>query len=179
MQKYPYYLSHFFVFFVCLFSLFFLVQCRGIEPSGNIVKVVFVIDGDTVTVLTQEQQKIKVRMAYIDAPEQKQAFGQKSKQFLNHKLYGKEVQLETFGQDRYGRTLARVWSESEDINLTMIQEGLAWHYQQYAKDKQNQESYLRYERAQEQAERLKIGLWQEKYPTAPWVFRSKESKSKK
>jgi endonuclease YncB( thermonuclease family) len=43
--------------------------------------VVGITDGDTITVLVERQQ-VKVRLADIDAPESKQAFGTRSKQAL-------------------------------------------------------------------------------------------------
>lgn len=45
-------------------------------------KVVRVSDGDTVTVLFEEKTPIRVRIMGIDAPEKKQAFGERSKQAM-------------------------------------------------------------------------------------------------
>ena len=42
-------------------------------------RVISVHDGDTLTVLVEKQQ-IKIRLAEIDAPELRQAFGQRSRQ---------------------------------------------------------------------------------------------------
>ena len=44
-------------------------------------KVVKVVDGDTLTILSNNRQ-YKVRLVEIDAPERSQGFGQKSKQLL-------------------------------------------------------------------------------------------------
>lgn len=44
--------------------------------------VVAITDGDTIKVLDKNNQQIKIRLASIDAPEQKQPFGMKSKQML-------------------------------------------------------------------------------------------------
>ncbi len=44
-------------------------------------KVISIHDGDTITIL-QGKQQIKVRLFGIDAPELKQPYGKKSKQFL-------------------------------------------------------------------------------------------------
>ncbi|WP_414482899.1 thermonuclease family protein, partial [Salmonella enterica] len=46
-------------------------------------KVVKIIDGDTITALDGQNTSIKIRMYGIDAPESKQAFGQKAKQALS------------------------------------------------------------------------------------------------
>lgn len=42
-------------------------------------RVVGVVDGDTIRCLTDDNALLKVRLAQIDAPEKKQAFGQVSK----------------------------------------------------------------------------------------------------
>ncbi len=42
-------------------------------------KVVKIVDGDTITALDAQNTTIKIRMYGIDAPESKQAFGQKAK----------------------------------------------------------------------------------------------------
>ncbi|EDI0481691.1 nuclease, partial [Salmonella enterica subsp. enterica serovar Typhimurium] len=46
-------------------------------------KVVKIIDGDTITALDGQNTNIKIRLYGIDAPESKQAFGQKAKQALS------------------------------------------------------------------------------------------------
>ena len=57
-----------------------------------ICKVINVIDGDTIAILYGDE-KVKVRLAEIDAPEKDQSFGNKSKQALVTLVYGKEVRL--------------------------------------------------------------------------------------
>ena len=52
------------------------------------VKVVKISDSDTITVLNGKEQT-KVRLYGIDAPELKQPYGKKSKQFLANLIAGK------------------------------------------------------------------------------------------
>jgi endonuclease YncB( thermonuclease family) len=54
--------------------------------------VVGVADGDTVTVLV-ERREVKIRIGGIDAPEKKQAFGQRSKQSMSDCAFGKDVDV--------------------------------------------------------------------------------------
>ena len=56
---------------------------------GFSAKVVKVSDGDTITVLTQNKESIKVRLYGIDAPETKQDFGKASKQYLSSLIAGR------------------------------------------------------------------------------------------
>ena len=50
-------------------------------------RVVGVHDGDTVTLLIEGNQQVKIRLAQIDAPESDQAFGQRSKQSLSRGVF--------------------------------------------------------------------------------------------
>ena len=54
-------------------------------------RVVAISDGDTFTLLTAENQQVKVRLVEIDAPESGQPYGSKSKDALSELIFGKEV----------------------------------------------------------------------------------------
>src|SRR5262249_3187170 len=62
-----------------------------------------VTDGDTIRVLSSDNQEIRVRLAFIDAPEKGQAFGQRAKQAMSELVFGKDVELRPHTIDRYGR----------------------------------------------------------------------------
>ncbi len=81
----------------------------------NTCRVVKISDGDTLTCLAKNNRQIKVRLAEIDAPEKKQAFGQKSKKALSDMIYLRDVRLSLKGQDRYQRTLAIVYYQDKNI----------------------------------------------------------------
>ena len=126
-------------------------------------KVVSVADGDTITILVEREQ-IKVRLIEIDAPEKAQAFGNKSKQALADMVFGKEVQVEERGKDRYKRTLGRVVVNGLDANAEMVRQGYAWVYRKYSKNP----DLLRLESAAREA---KLGLWADPEPVPPWEWR--------
>ena len=77
-------------------------------------RVVGVTDGDTIKVLTAEKQLIRVRVAWIDAPESSQAFGQRAKQAMSALVFGKDVELRFHTVDRYGRLVCMVFVEGSD-----------------------------------------------------------------
>ncbi len=56
------------------------------------VFVTGIIDGDTFKGLTKDKKEIKFRIYGIDAPEKKQAFGTKSKEYLADLIFGKTVE---------------------------------------------------------------------------------------
>ena len=73
-----------------LLSLFFL--SLSLFSAEIIGKVVGVSDGDTITVSDNlDKGKFRIRLDKIDAPEKKQAFGNKAKQFLSSLIFGKQV----------------------------------------------------------------------------------------
>ena len=135
------------------------------------VQVVGVHDGDTLTGLTAEKEQVKIRMDAIDAPELKQPFGQAAKKALSDKVFGKQVTVTTNKKDRYGRTVGHVLLGKRDINLEMLEEGMAWHYRQYSKNK-------RLQQAEDEARAKKKGLWSDPNPAAPWDWRKSEKERK-
>lgn len=146
--------------------------------------VVSVSDGDTITILDDTKTQHKVRLAGIDAPEKDQPFGQNAKQHMSDLVYGKEVRLEGDKQDRYGRTVAKVWvtpasclncPKTLDAGMAMLTVGLAWHYKQYQKE-QTAEDRERYSFAEIEAKAKRAGLWADPDPTPPWEWRKAKRK---
>ena len=126
-------------------------------------RVVSIADGDTLTVLVERQQ-VKVRLVEIDAPEKAQAFGNKSKQALADMVFGKDVQVEEHGKDKYKRTLGRVVVNGIDANAEMVRQGYAWVYRKYSKN-------LDLLRLEAEAREAKRGLWFDAEPVPPWEWR--------
>lgn len=100
----------------------------------------------------------------IDAPELKQPYGKKSKQFLANLIAGKVVEVEENGKDRYKRILGIVYHKGQDINAQMVENGYAWAYVKYSI------IYVDHESA---ARKNKRGLWQSSDPTPPWEWRKR------
>ncbi len=143
--------------------------------------VVGVADGDTITVLDEQRQQHKIRLAGIDAPEKKQAFGNIAKQRMSDMVFGTEVRVDARKKDRYGRTIGRVWVASADCRATdcpktidagmaLLTQGLAWHYKQYAQE-QPKEEREQYSFAETEARSKRVGLWQDAEPVPPWKWR--------
>lgn len=137
------------------------------QPASTTYKVIAISDGDTVAVLCSNNEQIKVRLAEIDAPEKKQAFGTKAKEALADKIFDKEIRLEGTKKDRYGRVIGKIYLGDRYINEEMIAEGWAWHYTEYSKSPE-------LEAAQQHAKKHKLGLWADADPTPPWEFRKKK-----
>ena len=128
-------------------------------------KVVGVTDGDTITVLVSGHDQVKVRLANIDAPEKAQPFGQRSKQALSDLAFGKAIECNQSGLDRYERTIAVCSVGSTVINLAMVKAGMAWVYRKYA------HGVPEYYAAEDEAHRKMLGLWADQNPVPPWEWR--------
>lgn len=141
--------------------------------------VVGVTDGDTITARCGQPgayEQIKVRFGAIDAPEQKQAFGQRSKQALSDLIYMKQVQLDCHKQDRYKRHICTVSTPAlGDVGLEMVRQGMAWWYRDYAHE-QPADSRERYDQAEAQSIKSKRGLWSDPHAVPPWEWRKSRRK---
>jgi micrococcal nuclease len=137
---------------------------------ANAYQVIDIADGDTMSVLVNNKP-VRIRLANIDAPEKKQAFGQRSKESLSELCWGKDAQYETQSIDRYKRTVAIVTCGNTGVNREQVRRGMAWVYTKY-----NQDPFQI--AIQESAQEKKRGLWADAHPVPPWEFRQ-AAKSKK
>lgn len=133
-------------------------------------RVIGVADGDTINVLDNTHTQYKIRLAGIDAPEKKQAFGTASKRSLSDLVYGKQVEVDWQKQDRYGRAVGKVIVNGMDVNLEQIKRGMAWFYIKYQNEQPPQDR-LDYASAQDSAKQGRLGLWANSNPTPPWDYR--------
>jgi micrococcal nuclease len=140
-------------------------------PSKHVLigKVVKVTDGDTITVLTVDNEQDRIRLYGIDAPEQKgaQPFWRASRDQLASMVAGKTVTVTWDKKDRNGRILG--WVSVDQgiwVNKVMVLTGCAWWFERYAPD----EDQLR--EVQEVANEAKRGLWSEPMTVAPWDWRN-------
>jgi endonuclease YncB( thermonuclease family) len=149
--------------------LILLYPC-GVTAEILTGKVVKITDGDTLVILDASLTQHKVRLAGIDAPEAKQAFGQKSKERLSQVVAGQQVEVDWDKRDRYQRIVGKVIFNGNDVNLAQIRAGLAWWYRKYANE-QTQADRALYETGENQAKAERRGLWADPAPLPPWEFR--------
>ena len=138
-------------------------------------RVIRVYDGDTVLVDRGKDRRL-VRLLGIDAPETSKSRGQPGQPFsvrarrhLSDRILGRCVELDSYGDDRYGRLLAVIHLEGENINLEMIQHGLAEHY-----GGRTPEGFDRrpYQDAETAARRSARGMWvQGESYRSPWDWK--------
>lgn len=106
----------------------------GIKANAVIsnVKIVRVIDGDTVEVQFPDKNKTKgkIRLIGVNTPEsttKKEYFGKEASAYTKKRLLNKTVKLEFDAgtKDKYGRYLAYVWVGKEMFNETLVKNGYA------------------------------------------------------
>jgi micrococcal nuclease len=114
----------------------------------------------------------RIRVACIDAPEMAQApYGQQARQALQQLLpVGSTVTLKAQTKDRYGRTVAEVFTQTgANAGLSLIQQGHVFAYRQYLKQC-DEWAYLDREKL---AERYRLGVWRGTGGIErPWDFRA-------
>lgn len=125
-------------------------------------KFINIHDGDTVTILTVQKERIKIRLYGIDAPELKQPFGKAAKRHLSKLTQGKNISIDLKGNDRYKRKLGILLAGNKDINAQMVADGYAWAYVKFSKI---------YKHLEQSARSQNLGIWRSKYQTPPWEFR--------
>ena len=135
-----------------------------IRPSGSIVGLASVIDGDTVDVNGQ-----RVRLFGIDAPEASQTCGaipcgQQSTDAMRGLIGGRVVACDPGDTDRYGRIVAVCHAGDQDINAWMVASGWAMSYVRYGAD---------YAVLEGEARQSEVGIW--RYGASvenPWDYRA-------
>ena len=155
-------------FFLAIVLFFIVISQVQADFNGKVVKV---IDGDTVDILTPKKQKVRVRLLDIDAPESQQAYGNAARKYLATLIAGKNVFVKENKKDIYQRTLGTIFLNQININAKMVESGFAWAYRY--KGVANNKNMVKLE---SKAKQNKKGLWKDKHPIAPWDFRYRNKK---
>ncbi len=152
-------------------ALFFFVFLSLTASADTLTsKVVKITDGDTLYVLDANYKEHKIRLAGIDAPERKQAYGLAFRKYLASIVAGKQVSIEYQKRDRYGRILGKVLLDGIDVCLEQVKVGFAWHYKKYQHEQSAEDREL-YADAKNKARNERLGLWRENNPMPPWEYR--------
>jgi len=148
------------IILISIFLLFNLILTgKTIEPDNSFTGNKFVtkvIDGDTVII-----EGASVRLLGIDSDERGYPCYKKAKQRIEELILNKDVTLETDGKDKdqYERYLRYIFLNEKNINLQLVEEGLAIA-RLYPQNKKYRTEILN---AEKQARENKIGCkWEDK-----------------
>lgn len=152
------------IYYICVISAIFFVAVQYVanqtqlQTTGERIldtEKIFVYDGDTI-----QYNSEWIRLKCVNAPEVAnrykntvdEPYGQEARDAVIEWLENSdEILAHCEGVDKYGRTLCELWN-SENVNIGMyeVQNGLAKVFLC---------SQSEYEKAQAQAQRKKIGIW--------------------
>ena len=132
------------------------------DLSGRVVRVA---DGDTLSLLDADNEQYRVRLYGIDAPERDQHHGQRAAGALAARVTNQHVDAVVVDTDDYGRKVATVYLDGENLNLWLVEQGHAWWYRYHARHEHRLES------AEQAARAAQRGLWQASDPQPPWDWR--------
>ncbi len=77
------------VLFIFFLPLWFFLSSSSAYAGDFQAQVIHIADGDTITVLNDTNEKIKIRLNGIDCPEKAQAYGNTAKQFTKDLVHGR------------------------------------------------------------------------------------------
>ena len=151
----------------------FLIVSR-VPASDLFCLVIAIADGDTLTARCgppSAPRKMQVRIAAIDAPERRQAYGERSRQHLVSLCYRQRAAIQPLIKDAYGRTVAHVRCAGADVATAQVRAGLAWVYTPYASARPHLAPL------QQKARNSGAGLWSQPRPLAPWDYRHRHGRA--
>jgi endonuclease YncB( thermonuclease family) len=129
-------------------------------------RVLRIVDGDTLEVVTAGGDHQRIRLADIDAPERGQPWSRRAREALTARVAGKPVRINRVATDVYGRTVGEVYADDVCVGCELVREGHAWAYRGHEPDPLMLE-------LEAEARAAGRGLWAlpESERTPPWEWR--------
>jgi micrococcal nuclease len=140
-----------------------VVPASAAELAGRVVSVQ---SGDALTLL-HDAKPLRVRLAEIDAPELRQSFGAQAREALAQLCLEKSAIVRQVGRDADGTVVGRVECDGVNANEAQVERGMAWV--ELKKRESRSPSPLYY--LEDSAQRSRTGLWSERSPVQPWIYR--------
>jgi micrococcal nuclease len=169
----------------CCAVIWLCCSCNMLSAEEFSARVIAVLDGDTVLAL-HDGERVKLRLANIDAPEMNQEFGPAAKLSLADLVLLKPVRATVSGMDKYQRKVAILAVDDHNINEEQVRRGMAWASawrkkrassasRESTAAKQNllpaDSSAPNYVALQREARTAGRGLWALNHPIPPWRWR--------
>lgn len=153
----------------------------GAVPKGQGTKVVatFVTDADSFYFNGGHTPAYECRLDVVEAPETVkpklnkpgQAYGEEATAYMKSLIENKEVDIHISGKDHHGRNICQVEFNGKDLNIDLLQHGMAWVYRRYAEP--GSPYYRQLMEAENTAREKGIGLWKDSNPEYPEHFRKR------
>jgi len=130
-------------------------------------QVQIVKDGTNIFVKSGEKT-YEVKLYGIDCPAAEQDFSGQSKQYAEDMLKGRDVWVDVKRLDHSRRYVSKVVVDGKDASVELARAGLAWYDSRVY-------SEPAVAGAQAEAQSMKIGIWSQARPVAPWDYRYSKS----
>ncbi len=143
-----------------------LVQAQSYVGTGRAV-----LDGDTVELLRETGQIVRIELYGIDAPELGQSYGIEAARALRRAVVQQRVRAGAEGRDEDGRPLFVLRVDDRVVNEQLVRTGLAWW------DRRRASHDDRLRRLEQRARQVERGLWAQSDPVPPWRWRAKKGGS--
>lgn len=128
-----------------------------------------VLDGDTINVIADDGKSIRIRLYGFDCPENGQDFGDEAQAEMSRLVAGKTVAIIPMDTDRYGRTVAQVFTtDGVATAKEMLVGGFAWYFDKYCTQEDICPLYLKW---QNEAKNAGRGLWANDNAISPSEWR--------
>jgi len=152
---------------ILFYPIDFVSAWQDKERNTGVVSHVF--DGDTIKV-KNGKTNVTIRLYGIDTPESDQPFAGDAKIELQSIVLHHSISYLPLYYDDYNRLVAHVYERDKNINQILVEKGFAWVHIYYC----DQEICDQWKILQQQAKMKKAGLWQERDPVPPWVWKRRK-----
>jgi endonuclease YncB( thermonuclease family) len=143
-----------------------IAAATGLVGRSFDARVLRVVDGDSLEVVTDAGEHQRVRVADIDAPEHGQPWSRRAREALSARVAGRPIRVNRVDTDVYGRTVGEVYADDVCVGCELVREGHAWAYRGHEADPLMLE-------LEADARSARRGLWQlpESERAPPWEWR--------
>lgn len=124
-----------------------------------------VLDGDTIHLLRETGQIVRVELYGVDAPERGQPFADAATRAVREAVFRTEVRARERASGPDGRSLFVVKVGDRVLNEHLLRNGLAWW------DRSQASRDDRYQQLEQRARAARRGLWAQPEPVPPWIWR--------
>jgi len=159
------------ILIILTFTGIFLFTPQFFEAAILKGKCIQVEEGDIIKVVVN-RKILLIRLESIDCPEKGQAFEKESREWMKTIALRKKVKVEVLSFEGERLIVGRVYVDEIDLSMELVNAGLAWYYKGHGRNR-----YI--SKAQKKAKKKKIGIWSQKKPKPPWLYKSEMEEDKK
>lgn len=143
---------------------FSIDKTSALKTKGFNGKVISILDGDTIKILSETKEELTIQLNGIDCPERDQVYGKEAKEFTKNLVLSLKVLIRPSKKDIRQTIADVILEDGRNLSQELIKAGYAWWSFENSTDEllAHLESKAKIE---------KVGLWANPDPIPPWIFR--------